>query len=86
MVAEAPSNDETTRQALALADEIGSMLDGRHPLVQSIALANLLASHVAGYPELLRMSMLDSHVKLVRELTPMCAAEAAERLPTMGSA
>lgn len=51
-----------------LVEEIKPILGGRHPAMQSIALAELLAIWLAGHDVEVREALLANHIEVVREL------------------
>lgn len=73
-------------EVLQLAQQIAPLLTGKHPVTQSGALADLLATMLAGYPEAVREEVLAKHLELVRVLMPVNAQQLAERMKTEGSA
>jgi hypothetical protein len=61
--------------AISLAKRIHPLLAGQHPAVQGAALADLLATWLAGFEPDVREALLDNHVHTVRELVPINAAQ-----------
>jgi hypothetical protein len=66
--------DTMARESQALANRIKPLLAGHSPLVQGAALAELVSLWLAGHyqfgPELSE-TILQQHIELVRELTPV---------------
>lgn len=61
--------------ALRLAKLMYPFLAGKHPAVQGAALADLLATWLAGFDPDAREALLDNHIHIVRELVPIKAAQ-----------
>jgi hypothetical protein len=61
--------------AISLARRIHPLLAGQHPAVQGAALADLLATWLAGFDPDAREALLDNHIHIVRELVPINAAQ-----------
>lgn len=53
-----------------LVSRICGELIGKHPIVQSVVLADLLAKWLAGHPNYMRAELLAGHALLVRQLIP----------------
>jgi hypothetical protein len=63
------------KTAIGVAQRIHPLLAGHHPAVQGAALADLLATWLAGFEPDLRDTLLDAHIRTVRELIPINAAQ-----------
>jgi hypothetical protein len=61
--------------AVSVAKSIHPLLAGLHPAVQGAALADLLATWLAGFEPDVREALLDNHIHTVRELVPINAAQ-----------
>ncbi len=61
-------------QIEAIVEQIKPILGGLHPGLQGAVLAELLAMWLAGHVAEVRESLLDVHVRTVRELIPPNAA------------
>jgi hypothetical protein len=57
--------------AVGVAQRIHPLLAGLPPQVQGAALADLLATWLAGHEPELREALLDLHIHTVRELVPI---------------
>ena len=57
--------------AVGIAQRIHPILAGHHPAVQGAALADLLATWLAGFDPDIREALLDNHIHTVRELVPV---------------
>jgi|KBSMisStandDraft_5_1062788.scaffolds.fasta_scaffold1533770_2 hypothetical protein len=81
-------SDQTVRQILELSPQLGKLLAGKSPEVQSAALADCCAMYLAGHrvkddPEAtaaLRAELLAALVELIRELIEPNAKEIDARL------
>lgn len=63
--------DHLIRSAAPLVTEIKQTLAGKHPGVQAVVLAELLALFVAAHAEQLRDAVLERHILAVRDLIPV---------------
>lgn len=57
-------------ESTQLVDALRPLMADRDPLVQAMALAELLSLWLAGWPAAARDDLLADHVALVRKLTP----------------
>jgi hypothetical protein len=92
-----PETDILTEEALALAASLsaamGKLLKGKHQLVQGAALADALATFIAGHIVLddpeetkkFREQLLTLHIAAVRQLIPVCEEEMLEWAKTRGN-
>lgn len=72
-----------TEEVMVLSEQLRPLLAGKHPAVQSAALADCAATHIAGHwvpgdaaaTKQLREEALDMLIQLVRDLVPACAKE-----------
>jgi hypothetical protein len=62
--------NEFTDEAQEIVAQIKTILAGRDRLVQSIVLADLLATWIAGHTPHYRNEILLDHIDLVRDLIP----------------
>ena len=60
-----------SEEAVGIAARCHPLLAGHHPAIQGAALADLLATWLAGHDADLREAMLDAHIHIVRELVPI---------------
>lgn len=67
------STTRDTRLALKIAERCKPFLRGHTPEVQGAALAELLSLFLAGHVPELRETILDMHIKVVRDLTKVNA-------------
>jgi hypothetical protein len=65
--------------ASELKERIAKILAGKHPGIQGVVLAELLALWVVGHPDVMRETLLNFHIKAVRELIPTVEAEMRAR-------
>lgn len=80
---QSPSDIETVRD---MVSEIGTILHGKGPAIQGAVLADLLAMWLAGHvagedTEEIRRDLLESHIKVVRELIPENEKVILDNLP-----
>ena len=74
------TNQEMLDLHTALIKAISVLLRGKPPEVQSSVLAELLAIWLGGWPEMLRESLLENHLKAMRELLPVVEVNTPELL------
>jgi hypothetical protein len=60
-----------SKEAIGIAARCHPILAGHHPVIQGAALADLLATWLAGHDPEVREALLDAHVHLVREFLPI---------------
>jgi hypothetical protein len=60
-----------SEEAVSIAARCHPLLAGHHPVIQGAALADLLATWLAGHDPEVREALLDAHVHIVRELVPI---------------
>jgi hypothetical protein len=94
----APDTDILTEEAMVLAASLsaamGKLLHGKHQLVQGAALADALATFIAGHIVLddpegtkqFREHLLALHIDAVRQLIPICEEEMLKWAKTRGGA
>lgn len=63
--------DNTVREIEKAVSAIKPLLAGREPEVQGAIMCELLAIWLAGHAPIIRDAVLETHVKLVREMIPI---------------
>lgn len=59
------------KEAMGLIDKCRPLLAGKHPAAQGAALADLLATWIAGHPPEIRDELLAHHIAAVKDMIPI---------------
>ena len=68
---QAVTDEDKLKLHKQLCEDMGSLLGGHPPEVQSTVLAEMLATWLGGWPESLRNSLLVNHMEQVTKLIPL---------------